>query len=85
MLEGRIHHRIRQAREKDPQAFGLSLVYAFAEQQMMHNMVDTLEALLEVTGSLFGTSTWLTHENCISTRHEDTDHKWFSTFQREEA
>ncbi|GJE97050.1 Fusaric acid resistance protein-like [Phanerochaete sordida] len=89
MLEDHVQERINQAREEDPEALGLSLVYAFAEQQVMRNMVDTLEALLELTGSLFGTSTWLTaqstHMSRVSTRHEEGDHGWYSTFRYEEV
>ena len=86
-LEEHIHTRLQQARDEDPDALGLSAVYAFAEQQVMGNVVDTLEALLEVTGSLFGTSAWLTHENhvAMSTRHEDREHGWYSTFRWEEV
>lgn len=89
VFEDHVQERINQAREEDPEALGLSLVYAFAEQQVMRNMVDTLEALLELTGSLFGTSTWLTaqstHISRVSTRHEEGDHGWYSTFRWEEV
>jgi hypothetical protein len=39
---------------------GLSLVYAFAESEVMEDIVDTLEELLEISRQLFGTSAWLT-------------------------
>lgn len=86
-LEDHVQERINQAQDEDPEVLGLSLVYAFAEQQVMRNMVDTLEALLDLTGSLFGTSTWLTHDShwSMSTRHEDGDHGWYSTFRWEEV
>lgn len=87
MLEEQIQIRLHQALEEDPRMYDLSLVYALAERQVMRNMVDTLETLLEVTGSLFGTSMWLAQESyiSISTRHEDDDHGWFSTFRWEEV
>lgn len=39
---------------------GLSLVYAFAETEVMTDVVDTLEELLDLSRQLFGTSAWLT-------------------------
>ncbi|EKM55792.1 uncharacterized protein PHACADRAFT_184561 [Phanerochaete carnosa HHB-10118-sp] len=90
LLEDHVRKRINQAREADPEVLGLSLVYAFAEQQVMRNMIDALEGLLELTGSLFGTSTWLTAQStqvpCTSTRYdEEADHGWYSTFRWEEV
>ena len=86
-LEEHVHARLQQAREEDPDALGLSAVYAFAEQQVLRSLIDTLEALLEVTGSLFGTSAWLTRESHVtmSPKHEDHEHGWFSTFRWEEV
>lgn len=89
LLEEHVQERINESREAE-EALGLSLVYAFAEQQVMHNMVETIEALLELTGNLFGTSTWLTQHShfSVSTRHEDGtggDHGWYSTFRWEEV
>ncbi|KAI0362777.1 hypothetical protein OH77DRAFT_1417068 [Trametes cingulata] len=85
-LEAHVQDCIRRAREEDPHALGLSLVYAFAEQEVMQNVVDTLEELLEVTGRLFGTSAWLTHETHFSrtSTMEEGDHGWYSTFKWEE-
>ncbi|KAI0670684.1 hypothetical protein C8Q78DRAFT_974868 [Trametes maxima] len=85
-LEAHVQECIRRAREDDPHALGLSLVYAFAEQEVMQNVVDTLEELLEVTGRLFGTSAWLTHESHFSrtSTMEEGDHGWYSTFKWEE-
>ncbi|KAI0822655.1 hypothetical protein BC628DRAFT_1421604 [Trametes gibbosa] len=85
-LEAHVQECINKAREADPRALGLSLVYAFAEQEVMHNLVDTLEELLEVTGRLFGTSAWLTHESHFSrtSTMEEGDHGWYSTFKWEE-
>ncbi|PCH38737.1 hypothetical protein WOLCODRAFT_88241 [Wolfiporia cocos MD-104 SS10] len=87
-LETHVQDSIRKAREEDAQSMGLSLVYAFAEQEVMKNMVDTLEDLLELTGRLFGTSAWLTHDehlSMISTHEEGADHGWYSTFKWEEV
>ncbi|KAI0332078.1 hypothetical protein GY45DRAFT_1299694 [Cubamyces sp. BRFM 1775] len=86
-LESHVQECIRRAREEDPHALGLSLVYAFAEQEVMQNVVDTLEELLEVTGRLFGTSAWLTHESHFSrtSTMEEGDHGWYSTFKWEEG
>ena len=87
-LEEHVHARLQQARAEDPHALGLSAVYAFAEQQVMRNMVDTLESLLDITGSLFGTSAWLTQDSAWSrgtTVQEEGEHGWYSTFKWEEA
>ena len=48
-LESHVQDCIHEAREQEPSALGLSLVYAFAEQEVMQNLVDTLEELLELT------------------------------------
>jgi hypothetical protein len=87
LLEEHVQARIDASRDAD-EALGLSLVYAFAERQVMRSMVETIESLLELTGNLFGTSTWLTQQShlSISTRpHEDGDHGWYSTFRWEEV
>ncbi|KAI8998920.1 hypothetical protein BD414DRAFT_476445 [Trametes punicea] len=85
-LEAHVQECISRAREEDPHALGLSLVYAFAELEVMQNVVDTLEELLEVTGRLFGTSAWLMHESHFSrtSTMEEGDHGWYSTFKWEE-
>ena len=89
-LDTHVQERILEVQEEDMYALGLSLVNAFAEQEVMWNMVDTLEALLESTGSLFGTSAWLTHEtqwseSTLHNNHGLCDHGWYSTVQQEEA
>ncbi|KZT03579.1 uncharacterized protein LAESUDRAFT_659459 [Laetiporus sulphureus 93-53] len=87
-LEHHVQDSIRQAREEDAYAMGLSLVYAFAEQEVLKNMVVILEELLENTGRLFGTSAWLTHEqhlSMMSLPEEDGDNGWYSTFRWEEV
>ncbi|OBZ75721.1 Uncharacterized protein C26F1.08c [Grifola frondosa] len=86
-LETQVQECIRCAREEDPHAMGLSLIYAFAEQEVMKDMVDTLEELLELSGRLFGTSAWLTQESQFSRTNtrEEGDHGWYSTFKWEEV
>ncbi|OCH95253.1 hypothetical protein OBBRIDRAFT_614539 [Obba rivulosa] len=86
-LESHVQDCIRRAREEDEHAMGLSLVYAFAEQEVLKNMVDTLEELLEISGRLFGTSTWLSHDTRWSRMsvHEERGHGWYSTFNWDEA
>ncbi|KAI0747801.1 hypothetical protein C8Q80DRAFT_1168545 [Daedaleopsis nitida] len=85
-LETHVQDCIRIAREEEPNALGLSLVYAFAEQEVMQSLVDTVEELLDQTGRLFGTSAWLTHESHFSrtSTMEEGDHGWYSTFRMEE-
>lgn len=91
VLETQVQERLLAIEKDDIHALGLSLVNAFAEQEVMRNMTDTLEALLESTGSLFGTSAWLTHDThwSKSTIHNleegPSDHGWYSTFRWEEA
>ena len=83
-----MRERIRQARQEDPQAMGLSLVYSFAEQEALRNMVDRLEDLLEVTGSLFGASAWWTYDTqhlSKVTLREEGDHGWYSTIRWDHA
>ncbi|KZT66828.1 hypothetical protein DAEQUDRAFT_729793 [Daedalea quercina L-15889] len=87
-LEAHVQDSIRRAREEDPHAMGLSLIYAFAEMEVMKHMVCSLEELLELTGRLFGTTAWLTHSQHVSVAslHEEVgDHGWYSTFKWEEA
>ena len=80
-LETRVRERLRETRASDPQAMGLSLVYSFAEQEVLGNMVDAMEKLLEVTGSLFGASAWLTSDTQWSrtTYREEGNRGWYST------
>ena len=83
-LEAHVHECISRAREEEPGALGLSLVYAFAEREAMQALVDTLEELLEQTGRLFGAAAWLTHGSHFSrasTIEAEGDHGWFSTFR----
>lgn len=63
---------------------GLSLVYAFAEVEVMKDIVNTLEELLDLTRQLFGTTAWLTTqqpwaETIISEEHPgNVNDGWYS-------
>lgn len=59
-LESHISAKIRQERADDDDLMGLSLVYAYAESEIMKSVVDTMEELLEISRDLFGSSAWLT-------------------------
>jgi hypothetical protein len=41
---------------------GLSHLYGFAEGEVLEDLVDTLERLLSISRTLFGTAEWLTGE-----------------------
>lgn len=82
VLQDNVQEFIRKARNEDPHSMGLSLVYAFAEQEVMENMVDTLEELLGLTGQLFGTSAWLTQFSSPTKQEERNG--WYSTCRWEE-
>ncbi|KAL0947218.1 hypothetical protein HGRIS_013335 [Hohenbuehelia grisea] len=60
-LERNVEERIRQSRQEDTGSLGLSMVYAFAETDVLTELVETLEELLELSRQLFGTSAWFTH------------------------
>jgi len=64
----------------------LSLVYAFAEQEAMLNMVNTMEELLDLTGHLFGTDAWFVAEEISSgaTTPDEEGRGWYSMLKREE-
>lgn len=85
-LETHIYDSLVKAREEDPHAMGMSLVYAFAEQEVMRNMVNALEELVELTGQLFGASTWLQDATWTTmTEQSESTHGWYSTFTWEEV
>ncbi|KAF7968424.1 hypothetical protein HWV62_3631 [Athelia sp. TMB] len=64
------HHMQEQLRQRcqaqGTGQMGLSLVYAFAESEVMNDVVDTLEELLDLSRQLFGTSAWLTAQQPIA-------------------
>jgi hypothetical protein len=62
-------------------AHGLSRVYASAEGEVLAYMVDTLENLLNICRTLFGTAEWLTGEPIpadseVSTPTDPIHHEW---------
>ncbi|EPQ58496.1 hypothetical protein GLOTRDRAFT_36717 [Gloeophyllum trabeum ATCC 11539] len=83
-LTAHVDECIRQTRQDDPHSMGFSLVYAFAETEVLKDMVDTIEELLSLTRKAFGSSTWLTYvpqgyRSHVSV-HEEGSHGWYSTF-----
>ncbi|KAF9489836.1 hypothetical protein BDN71DRAFT_1455486 [Pleurotus eryngii] len=60
-LEMHVEERIRQSREEHLGGLGLPIVYAFAEADVLRELVDTLEDLLELSRQLFGTSSWYSY------------------------
>ena len=47
---------------------GLSHMYSIAEGEVLENLVDTLERLLDISRTLFGTAEWLTGEGASVAR-----------------
>ncbi|KII88794.1 hypothetical protein PLICRDRAFT_42030 [Plicaturopsis crispa FD-325 SS-3] len=82
-LEEHVENRIRKAREEDPRAMGLSLVYAFAESEILKDTVETLDRLLDLSRELFGTSSWLTLSSQEMSVKLDTEGPdgWHSTLK----
>jgi len=67
---------------------GLSLVYAFAEKEVMEGVVDALEELLDLSRQLFGTSAWLTTQQSLSAisvdeGRADESSGWYSALEWE--
>ncbi|THH09172.1 hypothetical protein EW146_g8766 [Bondarzewia mesenterica] len=58
-LISQMEEYLRNARSEDSHALGLSIVYAFAESEILEDLVDTMEDLLDICRSLFGTAAWL--------------------------
>jgi len=87
-LEICVEERIRKAREADGILMGLSLVYAFAEKEVMEGVVDALEELLDLSRQLFGTSAWLTTQQSLSAisvdeGRADESSGWYSALEWE--
>jgi hypothetical protein len=58
---------------------GLSHLYGFAEGEVLEDLVDTLERLLNICRTLFGTAEWLTGESASEVgAHVDSviRHEW---------
>lgn len=84
VLEARTEQRIRTAREERHALMGLSLTYAFAEAEILKDIVDALEDLLELSQQLFGSSAWL-HSSMstpsASLIDDGPGDSWFSTLR----
>ncbi len=58
---------------------GLSHLYGFAEGEVLEDLVDTVERLLGISRTLFGTAEWLTGESAPEVgAHVDSvvRHEW---------
>lgn len=93
-LETHVEECIREVREENPHAMGLSLVYAFAESEALRDLVEALETLVDLTRELFGTAAWLTHptihqhqpgSEMSSISESEEPLGWYSTFKPEEG
>lgn len=84
ILQKRIQDRIRNTHSEDPHSIGSPLAYAFAEEEVMKDMVTVLERLLNITSRLFGSSAWLPTQHPLflsrTSIQEDND-GWYSTFK----
>jgi hypothetical protein len=58
ILEKDVEERIRQSRQEATGSLGLSVIYAFAEIDVLRDLVDTIDDLLDLARQLFGTSLW---------------------------
>lgn len=91
-LERHVKEQIGQRRQAGGGAqMGLPLVYAFAESEVLNDVVDTLEELLDLSRQLFGTSSWLTTQpplaevnGAIESARSSRD-GWCSSLQWEES
>ncbi|KAL1743278.1 hypothetical protein HDZ31DRAFT_41293 [Schizophyllum fasciatum] len=58
-LEQHIEEHIKETRDNTSiEALGLSLIYAFAEIDLLRDLTERLEDLLDVTKQLFGSHSW---------------------------
>ncbi|KAL1705659.1 hypothetical protein EV121DRAFT_279390 [Schizophyllum commune] len=58
-LERHIEEHIKETRDNESiEALGLSLIYAFAEIDLLRDLAERLEDLLDVTKQLFGSHSW---------------------------
>ncbi|KAF8061449.1 hypothetical protein FPV67DRAFT_1703736 [Lyophyllum atratum] len=57
-LEKDVEERIAEAQKETPEPLGLPFVYAFAEINILRDLVEAIEDLLDLTRQLFGTSSW---------------------------
>ncbi|RDB24188.1 Uncharacterized protein C26F1.08c [Hypsizygus marmoreus] len=74
-LERDMEHRISLSRRETTASLGLPIIYAFAEINILRDLVDTIEELLHLTRQLFGTSSWFSPTSLDSaivlTLHEE--------------
>jgi len=91
VLQGRVEETLHKARQANPHAMGLSLVFAFAESEVLKDLVETLEELLDLCRQLFGSSAWLTEpvsqvstQTDASSDIEDEPVGWYSTTKVDE-
>lgn len=86
VLETSMNESLGLAHEQHRDAFGISLVYSFAEQEVVKELVVSLEELLELSGRLFGTRAWLlpgSEWERVETGVSDVDQGWYSTWKQE--
>ncbi|KAF9451224.1 hypothetical protein P691DRAFT_724576 [Macrolepiota fuliginosa MF-IS2] len=62
-LEREVEEQILQSYQGEHESLGLSLIYVFAELDLLAELVDTMDGLVELTRHLFGTSSWLKQLN----------------------
>ncbi len=62
-LEQEVEEHILQSRQEEHESIGLSLIYVFAELDLMAELVDTMDEMVELTRRLFGTCSWLRQLN----------------------
>jgi len=70
---------IAQSMRHSKRVLGLSHLYGFAEGEVLEDLVDTLEQLLGISRTLFGTAEWLTGESAPEVgAHADSvvRHEW---------
>ncbi|KAJ3567123.1 hypothetical protein NP233_g6565 [Leucocoprinus birnbaumii] len=58
-LERQVEEHLLETRHEDCETSGMSLIYIFAELDLLAELVDTIDELVELTRQLFGTSAWL--------------------------
>ena len=72
---------IAQSMRQSKRVLGLSHLYGFAEGEVLEDLVDTLERLLGISRTLFGTAEWLIEESAPEVGpHPDSvvRHEWHS-------
>ncbi|KAI9510385.1 hypothetical protein F5148DRAFT_592931 [Russula earlei] len=58
---------VAESMRQSPRTLGLSHAYTAAEGEVLAHLVDTLESLLAISRSLFGTAEWLPEEPAPAT------------------